>query len=233
MIKKLLTTASCITSLMLPLYAQAGEVSLSNGSGASFSTVPVVSYKEELFEDVVRQQYDFSCGSASLATLLYHHYYYNVTERDVLKAMFEAGDKDKILKKGFSLFDMKQYLETVGIKSDGYSIGLEKLQKIGVPAIALINSNGYLHFVVVKGVHEDVVLIGDPSLGTRKMARNEFEKIWNKIAFVIKSDAQIARSTFNVASSWNIRGKAEFSTALSNEALSSISVHVSPTPNYY
>ena len=57
---------------MLILSAHAGEVplfGLAGGNGGEYS-VRVRSLKEAKFRSTVRQQYDFSCGSAALATAM-------------------------------------------------------------------------------------------------------------------------------------------------------------------
>ena len=59
-------------------------------------SVPVVSMKEARFVGTLHQQYDFSCGSAAVATLLTHHYGHKVTEAEVFQVMFEHGNRDKI-----------------------------------------------------------------------------------------------------------------------------------------
>lgn len=215
-----------------PGKAFSGNVNITGPGGVSISA-PVESYKEQLFDTVIRQKYDFSCGSAALATLLYHHYYYNVTEQDILKDMYAVGDQEKILKKGFSLLDMKSYLAHVGLDSDGYKMPLDKLQRAGVPSIALINHNGYLHFVVIKGIFDNKVLLGDPSLGLKKMDRASFEKMWNGIAFVIKSEINTGRTNFNLASDWNTRGKMYFDNAISQESLASYTTDSVFRPDYY
>ncbi len=216
-----------------PASVQAGMIPLYGpGLGGAHVDITVQSYKEALFEHVIRQRYDFSCGSASLATLLYFHYYIDVDEATVMQAMYAVGDQEKIRKEGFSLLDMKKYLASIGFDADGYRVSLEQLEKVGVPAIALINLNGYLHFVVIKGVHNGLVLVGDPALGARKIPIDKFNQMWNQVAFVIKNDIQTGKDTFNVAEEWQIRSSADFGLALSNQALADFSVYTTPTPSY-
>ena len=169
-------------------------------AGGSFS-VPVVSMKEIRFQKTIHQQYDFSCGSAALATLLTHHYNFPVSEQDIFREMFARGDQVKIKKEGFSLLDIKNYLAARGFDSDGYVAELDKLTAAGVPAIALIKERGYHHFVVIKGLRDGRVLVGDPSAGTRAMPRGQFTEMWvNKILFVIKNKLDQAR--FNADYDW-------------------------------
>ena len=175
--------------------------------------------REARFKKVVRQRYDFSCGSAAVATLLIYHYDRPTTEKVVFRDMFVRGDQDKIRKEGFSLLDMKAYLERQGLRANGYRVGLDKLSENGIPAITLINTRGYLHFVVVKGVDERGVLVADSALGNKIIPREEFEKAWNGILFVILDDAETARDFFNVEEEWLVRTKAPMGSALMREGL--------------
>jgi predicted double-glycine peptidase len=177
-----------------------GRVEIPVQAGGNFS-VPVYSMKEQRFQKTIHQQYDFSCGSAALATLLTHHYNYPVSEQEVFREMFARGDQAKIKKEGFSLLDIKNYLATRGFEADGYVAELDKLSAAGVPAIALVKEQGYHHFVVVKGLRNGRVLIGDPSSGTRAIPKSQFTEMWaNKILFVIKNKLEMA--SFNTDRDW-------------------------------
>jgi len=174
-----------------------------HGEGGGNYTVQVMSWRDIPFRSVVRQQYDFSCGSAAVATLLRHHYNREVTETQAFRSMYEAGDQAKIQTIGFSMLDMKRYLESVGYRADGFRISLDRLGQMGVPAIALINRDGYKHFVVVKGVRGDKVLIGDPSRGLEIHDRAAFESWWNGIVLAVRSGPGAADDLhFNREDEW-------------------------------
>jgi uncharacterized protein len=192
--------------------------------GGGLLTSKITSLKELRFKNTVRQEHDFSCGSAALATLLTYHYDDPVTEKVVFDVMFESGNKAKIEKDGFSLLDMKHYLEANGYRADGYITNLNKVAKVGLPVIVLINNGGYLHFVVVKGLDEEKILIGDPATGARTLQRSEFEAIWNKLVFVIHDNKRAARSAFNRDADWKIREKSILGVALSGESLGTFSL---------
>lgn len=211
--------------LFLASQADAGTVWLPDGGG--ISNVPVRTMQEAKFLQVVRQQYDFSCGSAALATLLTYHYDRATSEQDAFGAMYEAGDKQKITAAGFSLLDMKRYLESIGYQADGYQASLQTLGKAGVPAIALINYRGYRHFVVVKGVRGGDVLIGDPALGIKFMPRDAFEALWeNGVLFIIKNEPDTGRKSFNQRQEWNLIARAPLGTALSADRLAELTVNL-------
>ena len=173
---KLALTFAALIGLCPAGACLADSVNLPYEMGGAYS-LPITSMKAARFRAMVHQQYDFSCGSAALSTLLTYHYGFKVTEETVFVAMYEKGDQPKIRREGFSLFDMKRYLENHGFQADGFEAPLDKLESAGIPAIVLINENGYNHFVVVKGVRDGRVLVGDPSGGTRAMAQAAFERL--------------------------------------------------------
>ena len=87
--------------LLLLLVAIAADAAIAAEAGARLEipiessgaySVPVNSMKDMRFRNTLRQKYDFSCGSAALATLLTHHYSYPISEQDVFQEMYERGD---------------------------------------------------------------------------------------------------------------------------------------------
>lgn len=202
---------SMAAALAVPA-AEAGTVTTPVEAGGAFS-VPVKSMRESRFTSTTRQQFDFSCGSAALSTMLSHHYAFPVREQDVFAEMFERGDKDKIRREGFSLLDMKNYLDAHGFKADGFKADLDQLAKTGIPAIVLVKENGYNHFVVVKGLKGGRVLIGDPSAGTRALPRARFEAMWqSRILFVIHNKQELA--SFNSAKDWRVAPSAPIASSV-------------------
>ena len=213
----------------------AGVVFL-NSTPTGVLTVPSQSYAELRFRDVVRQKYDFSCGSAAVATLLTYEYLRPTTETEAFRFMYKTGDKKKIRKHGFSLLDIKRFLGSLGYKSDGYQLSLDKLMALSLPAIVLIEINGYKHFVVVKGVSRQNVLIGDPAMGLRMETRAHFRTLWkNRIVFVIHEgpDILITRKTFNNPQDWNIVNISVPSNVVKNSLPLSTQLLAVPGPNQF
>lgn len=199
---------------------EAGSIELPYQIGGAFS-VPAKSIKEARFAATVRQQYDFSCGSAALSTLLTHHYQFPVTEDKVFEQMFQNGDQAKIRVEGFSLLDMKRYLEGHGFQADGFQEPLEKLVAAKIPAIVLVNEGGYNHFVVVKGLQAGRVLVGDPAGGTRAVTEAAFRAAWvNQVLFVITNGQDSA--AFNVAADWRASPFAPIGRLIGQEGLAGI-----------
>lgn len=200
--------------------AQAGTVQIPVQAGGPFN-VPIVSMKEERYRSTIRQQYDFSCGSAALSTLLTYHYNYPVSEQAVFEEMFRNGNRERIQRLGFSLLDIKRYLEHHGFQAGGYEAPLEKLEAAKIPAIVLLNERGYNHFVVVKGIRNDRVLIGDPAGGTRTLTRPAFDVAWaNRILFVINNKTELA--SFNSVSDWRAAPLAPIANSVNRNGLTNL-----------
>ena len=191
----------------------AGQVPIVGGVG-SFN-VNVASRVEASWQTVIRQQYDYSCGSAALATLLTYHYDTQVSEQDVFRAMYSVGNQEKIQAEGFSMLDLKRYLDRLGLRSDGFRLTVDKLAELGVPAITLVNTQGYKHFVVVRGIREDDVLVADPAAGSIAVPRAHFEKIWNGLALAARGNLKLARARFNYERDWKVWPTAPVGSAVS------------------
>lgn len=191
--------------------------------GAGDVTLPVTSLRQARLASTLLQQYDFSCGSAAIATLLTHHYGLAVSEQTVFEEMYLRGNRKKIQTEGFSLLDMKMFLAARGFQADGFEQPLDKLNEARVPAIVLINENGYHHFVVVKGLQADRVLIGDPAQGTRAMSRQAFEAVWqSRLLFVVHNRMESAR--FNLASDWRVAPRAPFGGGLALDSAGALTL---------
>jgi predicted double-glycine peptidase len=210
------------TALLLCAVQHAAAVDIP-GIGGSRFTVPVASMKEIRFQATLRQQFDFSCGSAAVATLLTHHYAQPVSEQFVFEQMFARGDQRKIRKEGFSLLDMKRFLSAQGYKADGFKLPLQKLVDAKLPAIVLVSEKGYNHFVVIKGVADGRILIGDPASGTRSLTRAAFDQIWtSKLLFVIHGAARAP--AFNLVADWRAAPAAPLSTGINRDGISGVTM---------
>ncbi|WP_243039825.1 C39 family peptidase [Dyella sedimenti] len=181
--------------------------------GAGTFTVHLTSLKEARYKSTIHQKYDFSCGSAAVATLLTYQYGYPVNEQVAFEQMYVHGDRAKITREGFSLLDIKRFLAANGFDADGFRVPLDKLAQERLPAIVLIDEKGYHHFVVIKGLRNERVLVGDPARGTRVIARARFMAMWkNGLVFVIHNRRDLA--VFNSLGDWKVAPPAPLDTAV-------------------
>jgi predicted double-glycine peptidase len=212
--------ALALVALLAVPAAAAMKVEVQTSPGTSYP-VRMTSLKEARFRNTIRQKYDFSCGSAAVATLLTYQYGYPVDEQSAFDVMYTNGDRAKIGKEGFSLLDIKRFLASRGFQADGFEVPLERLDAEGVPAIVLINERGYHHFVVVKGYKNGRVLVGDPARGTRSMSKRRFDAMWNNgVVFVIHNRRDHA--IFNSPRDWAVAPAAPISEGIERNGLGPI-----------
>lgn len=211
-----MTARAVSLCVLLALAVPACAIEL--GAGGVSVRVPLKTMQQARMATTTRQQFDFSCGSAALATLLTYHYGRPVTEQAVFEHMYRNGDQAKIRSQGFSLLDMQRFLASQGYRADGFELPLEKLFESRLPAIVLISDKGYNHFVVVKGMSGGRILLGDPSRGTRAMPLARFHEIWhNKLLFVIHGYQGMPE--FNGSADWRAAPVAHLGDGINRNAL--------------
>jgi predicted double-glycine peptidase len=192
MIRRLLLVTSLFWAA--PVAATQATVTVPLWTGAALQnsqitvSKPVRSWKDLKFTGLIRQQTDFSCGAAVLATIFHYAYGRRTSEKQVLVNMMKVADPVTVKEKGFSLLDMKNYVSAIGMTGAGFSVTYDALLQLKVPAIALLNIKGYKHFVVIRKATKDYIQLGDPALGNRVMSRREFERGWNGVVFVVLAD---------------------------------------------
>ena len=142
---------------------------------------------EDQFRGIVRQAYDYSCGSAALTTLLNGYVGTQLTEQQTMNGLLKFGETEKIIeRRSFSLLDMKRFVAAVGLESGGYKGELSDLVKQGQPAIVPISYAGFKHFVVFKAYKDGRVYVADPALGNISFDEVRFQEIWeNNTLFLI------------------------------------------------
>ncbi|AIR90990.1 C39 family peptidase [Pseudomonas cremoricolorata] len=176
----LLAALMCLNSLCLA--AQMAVVAL---PGGNMVYKPVQSVRERRFADLVQQRTDFSCGAAALATVLKQAYWLDVDEHQVIEGMLAESDQDTVKVQGFSMLDMKRYVERIGMRARGYRVEADSLQRITIPVVVLMDIRGYKHFVVLQRIDKGWVYIGDPVLGHKRYRFDDFVKGWNGIVFAV------------------------------------------------
>ncbi len=157
----------------------------------------VRSLLEIRWENVIVQEWDLSCGAAALATILNFQHSDPVSEREIALGMMAREEylENPLLvriRQGFSLLDMKRFVETRGYNGVGLGkLSFEDLLE-NAPLIVPINLHGYQHFVVFRGTLGNRVLLADPAYGNRTMLRSRFEQAWinfpkiGHVGFIVK-----------------------------------------------
>jgi predicted double-glycine peptidase len=164
---------------------------------------PVKSLLEMRQDRVVVQQWDLSCGAAALATLLNYQHGDTVSEREIAAGLIARAEylEDPRLvriRQGFSLLDLKRYVDGRGYQGIGYGkLTLEDLIE-RAPIMVPVRLHGYNHFVVFRGVLGNRVLLADPAFGNRTMFAATFEDAWldypefGRVGFVVARTDDVA-----------------------------------------
>lgn len=162
-----------------------------NDNPIAYGKASVQSWKARRDFDIVKQDLDYSCGAASVATLLNNFYGQKLTEEEVLKKL----DKEQMRA---SFEDMQRIMPELGFEAKGYALSFEQLAQLKIPVIVYLKYRKDDHFSVLRGISKHTVLLADPSLGHISMSREQFLKAWKtrggnlegKILAVLPKDGQ-------------------------------------------
>lgn len=173
---------SLILFLSVPIYS--ADRLLSIGEWESVKA-PVKSWIEIKNHNLVRQEYDYSCGSASIGTVLKYFFNDNVSEQEVLdfvlkKKGVDKPDKGKLEGKDLTLsfYDLKEFAEGRNYKVLGLALNVETLKKLKIPAIVFVSIRRKEHFTVYKGMDKRFVYLADPSFGNIKVTHWKFQEMF-------------------------------------------------------
>lgn len=195
----LLLVSLCLSSVSREATAQSRHA-----IGPMASVAPahktVRTLRDLRFRDMMPQRYDFSCGSAALASLLHHGYGLDVSETELIRQMMAGANPEEVVRNGFSMLDMKRYVQAIGMRAHGYRIEPEALYRLQVPVIALLDIKGYRHFVLVKGASAGRVYVADPALGHRVMPEPDFVAAWNGVVLAVVADTPMRGDSYLVNS---------------------------------
>lgn len=151
-------------------------------------TTSVVPWSEIRKRSLVRQGWDISCGAAALSTLMTYYHNYPVSETAITLTLLKNTDPELVRKRGgFSLLDLKRYVNAKGFEGRGYgAMSLEDIVAFSIPAILPVRIRDFDHFVVYRGRVGGRVLLGDPAFGNLTLTITQFNEMWrSKIAFFV------------------------------------------------
>jgi uncharacterized protein len=172
-----------VTAAFMPVRAQS-MIDATHLVGVPIK-LPLRSMRDIRYSSIVSQQYDYSCGAAALATLLKYGYGIDIPEPELIRRMMVYSTPEVVVKNGFSMLDMKKFVETIGLRGRGFRVNTDALYHLQIPVLVLMNIDGYEHFVIVKHAENGRVFIADPALGNRILLEEDFSKTWNGLVFAV------------------------------------------------
>jgi predicted double-glycine peptidase len=144
--------------------------------------------KELRDTNVVKQEKDYSCGAAALATLMIYYFGDKITEEQILNRLSSFMTEEERQKKtlvGFSLLDLKKATQSMGYRAAGFKLSAEQLTRLTAPVMVFVEPRGYKHFAIFRGMSWRRVYLADPARGNLRMSLEQFLDEWGGIIFVL------------------------------------------------
>ncbi|MFY3627415.1 C39 family peptidase [Achromobacter xylosoxidans] len=147
------------------------EIPLVGPNGHLYLHRRVQDWKSQRDRDITKQDFDFSCGAASMATLLQGAFGFSITELQLLQLMDKQNGRA-------SFEDMAQALQALGFQAQGYSATFSQPKSLKIPVILYVKNRKYDHFTVLRGINQDTIWLADPSVGNQTLSRHQFLEMW-------------------------------------------------------
>ena len=149
------------------------------------------SWNDYKWQNVIPQGFDYSCGSAALATIGTAYFGDQINESLVLMTIIAPLQEKEVLdrqKNGFSLLDLQRAAKMLGYQAIGVKLPYNAVFKLKGPIIVLLHDEELDHFVVLKGIYKDRVYLADSSRGNLRMPLFLFFKQWKGVALIVGKD---------------------------------------------
>jgi len=131
--------------------------------------------------NVVKQGFDYSCGSGALATLMNLSFGDEVSEQEIIQEILKdktAAEQADIKANGYSLLDLKRAAEAKGYQAFVYNLEIEHLFQLQGPVLIHFEPRGEKHFAVLKYVRGDRAYLADPARGNVRISIYRFAQQW-------------------------------------------------------
>ena len=157
------------------------------------------SYLAQRTDSTILQHQDFTCGAASLATLLTYYWGRPTTEAEALGTLKQRYTEKQIAaisQNGMSFDDLIFMAGHFGFSGEGAKVPLDQLADLSGPVIVHLDKGSLKHFVVLRKVGDDVYYVADPVVGQLTMNRYEFSEQYTGNALAVwKVDAALPPRT--------------------------------------
>lgn len=138
------------------------------------------SWQQRRFSNVVRQVLEFSCGSASLATLLTHYLGRPTGEAEVIGMLMRRypteAEWQRKQQTGFSFEDLIFAAGQLGFAAQAARIEVRELPRIAGPVIIHLDKGEWQHFSVLRASRDGFHYLADPIRGQVTMLDGEFRR---------------------------------------------------------
>lgn len=132
-------------------------------------TTTIRSYRELRYDYLFGQTSWWSCGPASVATLLYYYYQIDTSELEIIQHIIKTSNNDDYLTEGINLLLIKDIFKVHKIEASGYQIDPDSLLNYydqgGLPLILYFTLPKKHYVIGIGNVNNNEILIADPSFG--------------------------------------------------------------------
>lgn len=134
----------------------------------------------------VRQQGIKDCGVTCLYNII--RYYKGNISIDKLKNLTKTDNN------GTSIYNIVEASNKLGLKSNAYMCKYNSLNKISWPFIAHIKlDEKYDHFIVIKNIKKDKIIVEDPIRGKVIYDKNMFLKEWTNVVITFEKTNDLVK----------------------------------------
>ena len=134
----------------------------------------------------VRQQGIKDCGVTCLYNII--RYYKGNISIDKLKNLTKTDEN------GTSIYNIVEASKKLGLKSNAYMCKYNSLNKISWPFIAHIKlDEKYDHFIVIKNIKKDKIIVEDPIRGKVIYDKNMFLKEWTNVVITFEKTKDLVK----------------------------------------
>ncbi|MBH38522.1 hypothetical protein CL658_05760 [bacterium] len=163
----------------------------------------VESWQSLKFKGTVQQKEDYTCGLASLATLI-NLYNGKVTEGELIDIIGKNKITEQDIKKLSTKIDMKHFVEDNTItlldlsmaatyynfSSTGIKAPFNTLKNLKVPVIIHLKTKKLDHFSVLVGYSDAYIQLLDPSWGNITLTHSKFKKMYTGNILVLNPNSK-------------------------------------------
>ncbi|MGX1787892.1 C39 family peptidase [Bosea sp. NPDC055332] len=146
------------------------------------------SYSARKFDGVVGQTADFTCGAASVATILTYYWNRPTGETEVL-GIIRSRYSDEQWKNregnGVSFDDLVFAAKKLGFEATGAEIPIEDLPKLAAPVILHLDKGKFQHFSVLRKAAADVFYMADSIVGQIVLTQSDLRSQYTGKAMAI------------------------------------------------
>lgn len=96
-----------------------------------------------------------------------------------------------VSRNGSNAYSMIEGAKNYGMEAKGYSLGLNDLYEVNLPAILFWKFN---HFVVLEGFGKDCVYINDPATGPRTITYDDLNQSFTGVAIILSEGPKFQKS---------------------------------------